>query len=150
MSSMENTVVELSDLVKECNLIVEVEYLESFQEEVAIKQFDANVSVPPFVKKGIVFTIQTVLKNKDAIKLPQTIQVPNEGWRRLLDKHKERYAGKAAKSYGVKEYKTEVTSMRNATLLFLHHFQGTFELEAKNSFESNEALEKITMLLKLK
>jgi hypothetical protein len=40
--------------------------------------------------------------------------------------------------------------MKNADILFLHHFQGTFELEAKGAFESAAALEKITMLIAAK
>ena len=40
--------------------------------------------------------------------------------------------------------------MKDADILFLHHFQGTFELEVKDSFESLGALEKITILISAK
>jgi hypothetical protein len=147
MSKIKTTLVELSDIVEEANLILEVKYLEPFTEEVAVKGVDPNVPAPAFKKKGLVFTIKNVLKNKDSIALPKTIRVPNEGWRRLLSQHKEAHADGLSKSYEVKQYKTEVASMKDADIIFLHHFQNTFELEVKGSFESVAALEKITMLI---
>lgn len=150
MSIMKSKPVELSELVKECNLILMVEYLEPFVEEVAIKSNDPNVSPPPFKKQGAIFTVKSALKNTDKVELPNTIRVPNENWRRSLSQHKEQHASGPSKSFGVNEYKTEVSSMKEADILFLHHFQGGFELEAKNSFESLDELEKITMLLKAK
>ncbi len=150
MSIIKSIAVELSELVKECNLILMVEYLEPFVEEVAVKSNDPSISPPLFKKQGCVFTIKTILKNVDKIEMPKTIRVPNENWRRSLSQHKEQHAGGPSKSYTVIEYKTEVSSMKNADILFLHHFQGGFELEAKNSFESLEELEKIEMLLKAK
>ncbi len=149
MSIIKSKPVELSELVKECNLILIVEYLEPFVEEVAVKGNDPNVSPPPFQKQGCVFTVKTILKNSDEVELPKTIRVPAENWRRSLSQHKELHAGGPSKSFGVIKYKTKVPSMKKADILFLHHFQGGFELEAKNSFESLEELEKITMLLKM-
>lgn len=105
---------------------------------------------PPFKKKGFVFRVKKVVKNPDKIDVPQTMRVPVEGWRRSLSQHKEQYAGGPRKSYGVRKYETEVSSMKNADILFLHHFQGTFELEARDSFESAEALEKIMILIEAK
>lgn len=148
MSIIKYKPVELSELVNECSLILIVEYLEPFVEEVAIKSNDARASPPPFQKKGCVFTVKTILKNSDKIELPKTIQVPVENWRRSLSQHKELHVGGPSKSFGVNEYKTEVPSMKKADILFLHHFQGGFELEAKNSFESLKELEKIEMLVK--
>lgn len=150
MSIVKNTEVELSDLVKDSNLILEVTYVEPFVEELAVKSIDPKVSAPLFKKQGIVFAVTTILKNEDKIQVPETIRIPKEDWRRSLSKHKALYAGGSAKSYAVKEYKSEVKSMRNATILFLHHFQHSFELEGKNSFESVEARDKIMMLLKAK
>jgi hypothetical protein len=150
MSIIKSIPVELSDIVKEANLIVEVECLEPFTEEVAIKSADPKVPAPPFKKKGFVFRIKGVLKNTENIKVPQTIRVPREEWRRFLSQHKERYADGPSKSYGVKEYETEVDSMKNADILFLHHFQDMFELEVRGAFESSAALEKITMLIAAK
>jgi hypothetical protein len=83
------------------------------------------------------------------MEVPQTIRVPNANWRRSLSQYKELYGG-PSKSYSVKYYNTEVKSMRSATILFLHHFESTFELETKGSYESVEALDKIIMLLKAK
>jgi hypothetical protein len=150
MSIIKGVPVELSDIVKEANLIVEVECMEPFTEEVAIRSEDPKVPAPPFKKNGFVFRVKKVLKNPDKIDVPQTIRVPQEGWRRSLNHHKAQYAGGPHYSYGVREYETEVDSMKNADILFLHHFQGTFELEARDSFESVEALEKITMLIAAK
>lgn len=148
MSIIKNIEVELSDLAENCSVIVEVVFKEPFEEEVVIKSVDSKMSPPPFKKQGIVFTVTNVLKNADKIEIPQTIRVPNANWRRSLSQHKELHAGGPSKSYSVKYYKSEVKSMRHATILFLHHFQGTFELETTDSFESAEALDKITMLLK--
>ncbi len=150
MSILKNTEVELSDLVRDCNLILEVEYREPFVEEIAIKSMDTKVSAPPFKKQGFVFTVTNVLKNTDNINIPQAIRVPKEDWRRSLSQHKALYTGAPNKSYGVKQYKSEVKSMRNATILFLHHFLNSFELEGKNTFESVEARDKIVMLIKAK
>src|SRR6187402_1158599 len=118
MSIIKNIEVELSDLVKDSNVILEVAYVEPFVEEIAVKSMDPKASPPPFKKQGAVFTVINVLKNADKIEIPQTIRVPKEEWRRSLSQHKERYAGGVSKSYGVKEYKTEVKSIRNAAILF--------------------------------
>ena len=150
MSIINGIPVELSEIVKEANLIVEVQCIEPFTEDVAIKSEDPKVPAPPFKKKGFVFHVKNVLKNPDKIAVPQNIRVPEEGWRRSLSQHKEQYAGGPSKSYGVREYETEVNSMKNADILFLHHFQGMFELEARDSFESMEAREKILMLIEAK
>jgi hypothetical protein len=150
MSIIRSIPVELSEVVKEANLIVEVKCLEPFMEEVTIKSADPKKPAPPFKKKGFVFSVKNVLKNTENVKIPQTIRVPREEWRRFLSQHKEKYADGPSKSYGVKEYETEVNSMEHADILFLNHFQGMFELEVRGAFESSEALEKITMLIAAK
>lgn len=147
MSIIKNVPVSLSDIVQEADLILEVRCLESFTEEVAIRNTPSNEALPPFKKKGFIFSVKGVLKNKAKIIVPETIRVPKEEWRRSLSQHKEKYSDGMSKSYEVKQYKTEVTSMKNADILFLHHFQGSFELETKDSFESAEAHEKITILI---
>ena len=103
MSIVKNIEVELSDLVKDCILILEVEYKELYVEEVAIKSTDPKASPPPFKKQGVIFTVTNVLKNTDKIELPQTIRVPKEDWRRSLGQHKALYAGGSSKAYGVKQ-----------------------------------------------
>jgi hypothetical protein len=150
MSIIKGIPVELSDIVKEANLIVEVACIGPFTEDIAISSKDPKVPAPPFKKNGFVFRVKKVLKNPDKIDVPKTIRVPEERWRRSLSQHKEQYADGPSKSYGVREYETEVDSMKNASILFLRHFQGTFELEARDSFESVEALEKIMMLIEAK
>ncbi len=147
MSIIKNIPVGLSDIVKEANLILEVKCLEPFTEEVAIKSVDPKVTAQPFKKKGFVFSVKSVLKNTARIEVPPTIRVPREDWRRSLSQHKEKYADGLSKSYGVKQYETEVGSIKNADILFLHHFQGIFELEGKGSFESAQAREKIAILI---
>lgn len=88
-----------------------------------------------------------VLKNTARIEVPNKIQVPNENWRRSLSQHKEQYAGGPSKSYSVPAYATDVPSPQKASILFLQHFQGMFDLAAKDAFEIAAAEEKITMLL---
>jgi hypothetical protein len=139
--------LELSHVVKDSNIIVLVTYVEPFTEEVVVKTSDPTQFVPVFKKEGIIFNVKSVLKNTDKIEIPKTIRVPKSDWRRSLNIHKEKYAGGISKSYNLMQYKSEVKSMKHADILFLHHFQQTFELLAKNSFESQEALEKVTMLI---
>jgi hypothetical protein len=147
MSTIKKTPIELSTIVEEANLILSVAYLEPFTEEIIVKSVNADVPVPHFEKKGCIFRVKAILKNSQQINVPETIRVPNEDWRRSLNRHKEKYADGSSKSYDVKEYETEVKSIKKADILFLHHFQGTFELEVKDSFESNKALDKITILI---
>ncbi|WP_276371710.1 hypothetical protein [Chryseolinea sp. H1M3-3] len=147
MSIIKYTTVELSSIVKEADLILQVAYLERYTEEVPVKSVDPSKPAPPFEKKGFVFSVKNILKNAKKIDVPPTIRVPVEEWRRSLGQYKERYANGASKSYIVKKYETSSASLQKATILFLHHFQGVFELEVKGSFESEEALEKITILI---
>jgi hypothetical protein len=144
MSIINYSTVELSDVVKESNLIVEVEYLMPFSEEIIVKGINNTL---PFIKKGFEFKILNVLKNSGKIALPLTIQVPNENWRRSLSEYKNEHGDGPGKSYEVKQYETEITTIKNAGILFLHQFKNTFELEMKDSFESIEAREKVTMLV---
>ncbi len=151
MSIIKNIPVSLSDIVTEAELILEVKCIGPFTEEVAVKSIDPNVPGPPFLKKGFIFTVKSILKNTAKIEVPKTIHVPKEDWRRALSQHKEAYTDGPSKSYGVKTYEeTEVSSMKNADIIFLHHFQGTYELEVKDSFESAGNREKITMLIENK
>jgi len=147
MSIIRYTPLELSEIVEESNLILEVKCTGPYTEEVAIKSNDQEAAVKPFIKEGFVFNVISVLKNTAAIVVPQTIRVPKEEWRRSFSQHKERYANGPSKSYGVKEYITDVRSMKKADILFLHHFQGIYELTASDSFESVAAREKIEMLV---
>ena len=143
MSRITYTPVELSEVVSESNLIVEVECIGPFSEDVVVKGIDHS----PFVKKGFDFRIKNVLKNKDKVKVPATIRVPNENWRRRLSEYKNMYGDGPSKSYGVKEYETEVKSIDKAEILFLHQFQDSYELEVKDSYESLDAMEKVTILI---
>lgn len=147
MSIIKKVPVTLSEVVQSADLILEVSCLEPFTEEVTVRSGDAKEPPPPFKKKGFIFRVKAVLKNKEKVNVPQTIPVPNEEWRRSLSQYKEKHTGGLSKSYAVKQYESEVKSFKNADILFLHHFQGNFELETKGSFESLEALEKITILI---
>lgn len=150
MSIIRSKEVSLSDIIKESNLIVEVEFVKPYKEEVPVVSRSGEAlatPVPPFIKKGCVFRVKGVLKNDGKIKVPDTIQVPDENWRRFLSQHKERYADGVSKSFTVNEYPTEVKSVEKASILFLYHFQDTYELVARDAFESSEAREKIEMIL---
>lgn len=150
MSIIRSKEVSLSDIIAESNLIVEVEFVKPYKEEVPVASRDPKAPqtvIPPFVKKGCVFRIKNVLKNDGKIKVPDTIPVPDENWRRSLSQHKERYADGVSKSFTVNEYPTEVKSVQKASILFLYHFQDTYELVARDAFESSEAREKIDMIM---
>jgi len=137
-------------MVKESNLILKVKFLELFKESLPVvnKLHDkTEKSIPPFIKQGCVFQVMGILKNTARIEVPEKIQVPHENWRRSQSQHKERYAGGPSKSYNVPTYITDVASLQKASILFLHYFQGMFDLMAKNAFESTAAEEKIKILL---
>ncbi|MEJ0029048.1 MAG: hypothetical protein WDO15_01165 [Bacteroidota bacterium] len=144
MTRITKTIVELSEMIKESNLIVEVECLKAFTEEIVVKGI---TNTPPFIKKGFEFKITNVLKNSGKITVPEIIRVPIENWRRSFNEYKSEHGDAPTKSYEVKEYETELTSMKKAEILFLHQFQNSFELEVKGAFESKGAMEKVTMLI---
>jgi len=152
MSIINSKEVSLPYLIEESNLIVEVEFVKHYKENIAIaaKEPEGPPSkpIPPFVKKGYIFKVTGVLKNSGNIKVPETIQVPVENWRRSLSQHKERYANGVSKSFTVMEYSTEVDKIETASLLFLHHFQNNYELTTGGAFENGLAREKINMLLR--
>src|SRR4051812_8757538 len=148
MSSTLPTELSLSEVIEESNLIVEVVFIATSQEEVPIKgSAGQSTSAPPFIKKTNVFDVKSILKNAGEIKVPAQLIIPDQQWRSALSKHKEKYAGGPKKLFPVIEYKTQVKSIKQATLLFLHQFQNTFELTAKNSFEDDATKEKISMLI---
>jgi hypothetical protein len=136
----------LTDIIEESNLILEGIFVGEFKEEILVKSADST-AVPPFIKKGIVFQVNTVLKNDTRIQIPVSIQVPEEGWRRSLSQHKAKN-GADDKLYTVKEYETEAPSFKAATILFLHYFQGIFELSTKGSYEIETIKGKLEPLLK--
>lgn len=148
MSTIQYNEISISELIEESTLIVEVELVKPFQEEVPVINRDAKntSSIAPFIKKGHVFKIKSVLKNKGD-QVPDEINVPEENWRRALSQYKEKHANGPSKSFSVPEYKSDVKSITKATILFLNHFQGMYDLTAANSFENQAALEKINMLL---
>jgi hypothetical protein len=151
MSIIRSAEISISELTEQSNLIVEVEFVKHFKEEVPIVNKSLKESppkpIPPFIKKGCIFRITAILKNEGKIKVPETIQVPNENWRRSLSQHKEGHAGGVSKSFTIQEYTTEVDKIEKASILFLHHFQDTYELTARNAFEDSSAREKIDMIM---
>ena len=150
MSIIRSTEISLSELVTESNLILQVKFIELFKEAVPIidrSKDQTDKPIPPFIKRGCVFQVLGVLKNTARIIVSEKINVPNENWRRSLSQHKGAHAGGKSKSYNVPTYLTEVPSLQKAAILFLHHFQGMYDLTARNSFEDAAAEEKIKMLL---
>jgi hypothetical protein len=146
-----STELGLSELVEESNLIVEVQYLLPSEEVILVNNIDPSLKkpAPPFIKKGYVFKIKDVYKNTGKITIPDTIDVPDETWRRSLNKYKVKYAGGRDKLFTVNEYVTEVKKIEKALVLFLHHFQGTYELTAAGAYEGIEGREKVKVLLGL-
>lgn len=150
MSRIAYREMSLSEVIEDSNLVVEVKFVESYREEVAIAHKTSAVtsdSFPPFVKRGDVFSVIRVLKNGNKIRIPETIKVPHENWRRALGQHKEEHLQDPAKSYTVPEYVSSIKSPTKAAVLFLNYFQDMYEFTARNSFESKAALEKVEMLI---
>lgn len=149
MSIMHEKELSLQQLIEKSDLVLEVEFIEEYTEKIMLEsKEDPKKKIPPFLKKGCVFRTGKVLKNSQGITVPEIIKVPNENWHRFLSQHKEQYLNGPSKSYLIEEYITEVASMKEATVLFLYHFQGTYDLAARGAFESDAALEKIELLLK--
>jgi hypothetical protein len=149
MSRIQYKELSISELIEESTLIAEVALVAPFEEEVQVINRDlkdSSTSIPPFIKKGYVFKIKNVLKNKGD-KVPEEIKVPNENWRISLSQHKETYANGPEKSFTVPEYKSDVKSITKASILFLNHFQGMYDLTAAHAFEDDTALEKINLIL---
>jgi hypothetical protein len=150
MSRIDYREMSLSAVIEDSNLVVEVKFIESYQEEVSIFHKEAvagSEKFPAFIKKGDVFKVIRVLKNTGKIKVPETIRVPNENWRRFLGQHKEQYLQAPSKSYNVPEYVSTLKTSAKASVLFLNHFQDMYEFTACNSWESKAELEKIEMLI---
>jgi len=151
MSIIKYRELSLSEVVEESNLIIEVEFVEKYNEEISVsgkEGSDSEVKAsPPFIKKGNVFNVIKVLKNTGLIKVPAQIRVPEENWRRSLSQYKEMHFNGVSKSYTVLDYATETKSVSKAAVLFLHHFQDMYELTARNAFEGKASLEKITILI---
>lgn len=151
MSIMREIELSLQQLVEKSDLILEVDFIEEYAEDIALVDKDQPAKkVPTFKKKGCVFRTGQVLKNSQGIRVPEIIKVPNENWHRFLSQHKEQYMNGPSKSFTIEEYVSEVASMREATLLFLYHFQGMYDLAARDAFEGNANREKIEILLKAK
>jgi hypothetical protein len=147
MSIIRYTEIDLTQLIEESNIIVEVQFVENFSELLPLSTSAGERNLPDFVKKGCVFKIVSVLKNPDKIKIPDTIRVAEEQWRRSFNQHKETYGGGRSKSYDVKKYESDITALKKAEILFLYHFQGMYELTAKDSFVSKAVADKLSILL---
>lgn len=150
MSKIQYREMSLSEVMEDSNLVVEVKFLEHYQEEVAIAHKDTKAALetfPPFIKRGDVFNVIRVLKNTGNVKVPETINVPNENWRRFLSQHKEQHLQAPSKSYTVPEYVSSLKAAKQAAVLFLSHFQDMYEFTARNSWESRAELEKVEMLI---
>jgi hypothetical protein len=143
--------MSLSEVIEDSNLVVEVKFIEPYQEEVSVALKNASGAAtetfPPFIKKGNTFEVKRVLKNDTKVKIPDTIKVPEENWRRSLSQHKEKHLNAPSKSFTVPEYISTVKSASKAFVLFLNYFQDMYELTARNAFENKDALEKVEMLI---
>ena len=149
MSIINYRELSLTEIIEESNLVVEVKFVEKYREEMSIANKDGSDKQlsPSFIKKGNVFKIIHVLKNKGNFKVGDQIKVPEENWRRSLSQHKEAHINGPSKSFTVLDYASEIKSISKASVLFLHYFQDMYELTARNSFEGNAAMEKVKILI---
>lgn len=143
MSIIRKNILSLETIILTSNLIVEVEFIESYEECVSIPSEGSDLPIADFIKRGLIFKIKRVLKNTTENTPPEIIQVPHENWRRSLTQHKEHHANGPSKSFTINTYETSVPSMKDAEILFLSRFQDTFNLISKNSFESLQAIKVI-------
>lgn len=132
MSIIKHQEITLNALISESNLIVEVSYIEPFEEEVAIPD---HSSVKPFLKQGLVFQVKNILKNAEGYAIESVIRVPHANWRHAFSQHKEFHANAPSKSFTVKNYNTSVPSMKDAEILFLNAFNANYDLTAEQAFE---------------
>lgn len=146
MSIIKHIEVTLTTLISESNLIVEVQYVEPFEEEVPLPDHPA---AKPFLKQGLVFQVKSILKNSDDLTIETFIRVPHENWRRSLSQHKEFHANGPSKSYGVKTYNTNVPSMKDGQILFLNAFRSTYDLTAEHAFEWADRRKQIEDLIRI-
>ncbi len=149
MSIIRDKEVSLATIVSDSNLIVEVECVDVFEEKVAIPSDDTKKPVAPFIKKGFIFHVKGTWKNTTGSPVDYMIRVPHENWKRFFSQYKEAHANGPSKSFSVNSYKTEVSSFKEAKVLFLHAFQGTYQLVAKNAFEQLNKKEEIEALIRM-
>jgi hypothetical protein len=150
MSVIQSQKISLTEVIEDSNIIIEVGWIKSYSEEITISLKGSTIAskaFPPFIKKGNVFLVRNILKNTSGVKLPESINVPDENWRRSLGQHKEKYLKGTGKSYTVKEYPTNVKRISGAALLFLHHFQDMYELTARDSFDDKTVIEKVVIIM---
>lgn len=150
MSQIQYREMSLSEVIEDSNLVVEVKFVKSYTEEVNIghkNATDRSETFPPFIRKGNSFQVKAILKNDTRIKIPATINVPDENWRRFLSQHKEKYLNAPSKSFIVPEYVSTLKSASKAAVLFLNYFQDMYEFTARNSWEGKGELEKVGMLI---
>ncbi|MDF2454285.1 MAG: hypothetical protein K0R51_278 [Cytophagaceae bacterium] len=149
MSIIKDQEVSLPTIILQANLIVEVRCIDTFEEEVLVLSDDKKEGVKPFIKKGLVYQVTSILKNTTdhPMAVDTRIRVPHENWRRSFSQHKEAYAGGPSKSFTVTSYTTEVPSMAEAGILFLHAFKDTYQLVSKNAFEQTIKKEQIEGLI---
>ncbi len=149
MSIIRYTDLSLKELLGKSSLVLEVSWLHSYQEEVPIITPDKNLpdSIPPFIKRGNVFTVKRILKNEEKISVPETIQVPNENWRRFFSQHKAQYLDAPNKSFGVEQYQSSLASIEQAGILFLRNTNTTYELAAAKAFEDRNKIGEVIELI---
>ncbi len=150
MSNTRSLEISLSEMVEQSNLVLKVRFREVFEEHVPVVDKSLGQTgreIQPFVKRGCVFEVSGVLKNTARIEVPGEIRVPDENWRRLLGQYREKHANGPVKSYTVPVYNTDVPSIKKASIIFLVHFQGMFDLTAKDAFENLDAEEKVVILV---
>jgi len=144
VSIIKHQEVTLDTLVSASNLIVEVCYVEPFEEEVPIPD---HSSAKPFLKQGLVFQVKNILKNTEGHSIESVIRVPHANWKHSFSQHKEFHANGPSKSYTVRKYNTTVPSMKDAEVLFLHAFSSTYDLVAEQAFEWAEKKKQIEDLI---
>jgi len=148
MSIIRNVDLTLETIVSSSNLIVQVQTVEPYEERIPITS-DSNSALPDFIKKGLIFRVKRILKNASENSIPELIKVPNENWKRYLSQHKERYANGPSKSFTVNSYKSKVSSMNDADILFLNRSLDNFSLTAHSSYESLDSLKIIEEIINL-
>jgi hypothetical protein len=95
--------MSLSEVIEDSNLVVEVKFIEHYQEEVSVALKNAKGAAtetfPPFIKKGNTFKVKRVLKNTRESKNSGYHKSAQRKLAEALSQHKEKHLNAPCKVF---------------------------------------------------